>query len=80
MDRAAGGQLTFEAVEGPPGQTSERAFRDGRGPSGFDDVPPEMHAAYLAGALIGVIATWLTDDTPAPGGTAAPAFWRLFGS
>ncbi|MFC6064949.1 TetR/AcrR family transcriptional regulator [Streptomyces ochraceiscleroticus] len=56
------------------------AFRDGRRPSGFDDVPPEVHAAYLAGALIGVIATWITDDAPAPAGDRALAFWRLFRS
>lgn len=80
MDRAAVGQLPFEAVEGSPGQSSGRDFRDGRRPSGFDDVPPEVHAAYLAGALTGVIATWLTDDMPAPAGDTAPAFWWLFRS
>ncbi|MFI8995624.1 hypothetical protein [Streptomyces sp. NPDC053542] len=40
----------------------------------------EVHAAYLAGALIGVIATWITDDTPAPAGDTVLAFWRLFRS
>lgn len=54
------------------------AFRAGRRPSGYDDVPLPLHAAYLAGALIGVIATWVTDETPAPVGEAALAFWRLF--
>ncbi|MEV0602384.1 TetR/AcrR family transcriptional regulator [Streptomyces sp. NPDC050315] len=54
------------------------AFRDGRRPGGADDVPPELHAAYLAGALIGVIATWITADTPAPADDTARAFWKLF--
>ncbi|MDR3081226.1 MAG: TetR/AcrR family transcriptional regulator [Streptomyces sp.] len=54
------------------------AFREGRRPAGFDDVPDEVHAAYLAGALIGVIATWITQDAPGSGPETALAFWRLF--
>ncbi len=54
------------------------SFREGRRPAGFDDVPAELHAAYLAGALSGVIATWVTDDTPAPAQETALAFWKLF--
>ncbi|UCM89080.1 TetR/AcrR family transcriptional regulator [Streptomyces marincola] len=54
------------------------SFRAGRRPPGFDDVPPETHAAYLAGALIGVLATWITDEVPAPAEETALAFWRLF--
>ncbi|MFI9627472.1 TetR/AcrR family transcriptional regulator [Streptomyces sp. NPDC052042] len=54
------------------------SFREGRRPAGFDDVPDAVHAAYLAGALIGVIATWVTEDTPVSAPTAALAFWRLF--
>ncbi|RSN54672.1 MULTISPECIES: TetR/AcrR family transcriptional regulator [Actinomadura] len=60
--------------------TSELAasFRDGRRPAGVDDVPAGVHAAYLAGALIGVLATWVDDDAPAPVEETALAFWRLF--
>lgn len=54
------------------------SFREGRRPAGFDDVPAEVHAAYLAGALIGVLATWVDDDVPAPAEETALAFWRLF--
>lgn len=56
------------------------SFRDGRRPAGFDDVPAEVHAAYLAGALIGVLATWVEDDVPASVEETALAFWRLFRS
>lgn len=58
------------------------SFRDGRRPVGFDDVPVEVHAAFLAGALTGVIASWVTEDVPAPAEETAAetalAFWRLF--
>ncbi|MCN9241216.1 TetR/AcrR family transcriptional regulator [Streptomyces sp. RY43-2] len=54
------------------------AFREGRRPAGFGDVPDEVHAAYLAGALIGVIANWITQDAPTSAPETADAFWRLF--
>ncbi|MFI7274064.1 TetR/AcrR family transcriptional regulator [Streptomyces sp. NPDC049879] len=54
------------------------SFRQGRRPPGYGDVPVDTHAAYLAGALTGVIATWITDTTPAPPPETALAFWRLF--
>ncbi|MET9165568.1 hypothetical protein ABZW51_13480 [Streptomyces cellulosae] len=54
------------------------AFREGRRPAGFEDVPAELHAAYLAGALIAVVATWVADETPASAEETALAFWRLF--
>ncbi|MEU9760827.1 TetR/AcrR family transcriptional regulator [Streptomyces sp. NPDC047987] len=54
------------------------SFREGRRPAGFDDVPEEVHAAYLAGALIGVITTWTTEDAPVSAPTMALAFWRMF--
>ncbi|MFD0899404.1 TetR/AcrR family transcriptional regulator [Actinomadura sediminis] len=54
------------------------SFRAGRRPAGFDDVPSGVHAAYLAGALIGVLATWIEDDAPASAEETARAFWRLF--
>lgn len=54
------------------------SFRDGRRPAGLDDVPAEIHAAYLAGALIGVVTAWVTADDPAPAADTALGFWRLF--
>lgn len=54
------------------------SFRDGRRPAGFADVPAGVHAAYLAGALLGVIADWITESPPAPAPETALAFWRLF--
>ncbi|MFE7131374.1 TetR/AcrR family transcriptional regulator [Streptomyces sp. NPDC057638] len=56
------------------------SFREGRRPPGFEDVPVELHAAYLAGALMGVLTTWITQETPAPADGTALAFWRLFRS
>lgn len=41
-------------------------------------MPAEVHAAYVAGALIGVLATWIDDDLPASVEETALAFWRLF--
>ncbi|WP_461011633.1 TetR/AcrR family transcriptional regulator [Streptomyces capparidis] len=54
------------------------AFRDGRRPPGPAGVPADVHAAYLAGALVGVLAHWVADDSPVPAEEAAAAFWRLF--
>ncbi|MFZ4291587.1 TetR/AcrR family transcriptional regulator C-terminal domain-containing protein [Streptomyces cellulosae] len=54
------------------------AFCEGRRPAGFEDVPAELRAAYLAGALIAVVATWVADETPASAEETALAFWRLF--
>ncbi|WP_345038036.1 TetR/AcrR family transcriptional regulator [Streptomyces sannanensis] len=53
-------------------------FHEGRRPAGFDDVPDEVHAAYLAGALIGVIAHWISGDAPVSASAMALAFCRLF--
>ncbi|WP_051233528.1 TetR/AcrR family transcriptional regulator [Pseudonocardia asaccharolytica] len=60
--------------------TSElvRVFREGKRPKGFDDVSPEVHAAYLAGALTGVIAHWVTGDESVSADEMTLAFWRLF--
>ncbi|WP_433356263.1 TetR/AcrR family transcriptional regulator [Microtetraspora malaysiensis] len=60
--------------------TAELASRfvAGSRPGGFDDVPADMHATYLAGALTGVIAHWVTGDRPAPAPEVTLAFWRLF--
>ena len=50
-------------------------FSAGARPPGFDDVPVTTHAAYLAGALVGVVAVACTGDTnPADHARAA---WRL---
>nr|SBO97323.1 TetR family regulatory protein of MDR cluster [Nonomuraea gerenzanensis] len=85
---AANGQL-YRRMLGPHGSarfgarmrerlTAElaRRFADGRRPPGWEDVPVGMHAAYLAGALVGVIAHWVADGGSAE--EAALAFWRLF--
>lgn len=53
-------------------------FERGARPGGFDDVPADLHAAYLAGALTGVITSWITADAPAPAEETALAVWRLF--
>ncbi|WP_312889509.1 TetR-like C-terminal domain-containing protein [Nocardiopsis aegyptia] len=52
-------------------------FAQGARPSGFDDVPARLHAAYVAGALVGVVSdTVLAGGTRTPRDTAA-ATWRL---
>jgi hypothetical protein len=51
-------------------------FRAGAGPAPTDRVPLGVHAAYLAGALIGVIAHCVTTE-PRPPADAATATWRL---
>ncbi len=56
------------------------SFREGRRPAGADDVPPEVHAAYLAGALVGTVAAWIDGPRPAPPADMALAFWRLLRS
>ncbi|MEO3869786.1 TetR/AcrR family transcriptional regulator [Nonomuraea sp. B12E4] len=57
-------------------------FATGQRPRGWDDVPVEIHAAYLAGALVGVVAHWVSArEGPGHARTrqeAALAFWRLF--
>ncbi|MGW0810264.1 TetR/AcrR family transcriptional regulator [Nonomuraea sp. NPDC002799] len=53
-------------------------FAGGRRPAGWDDVPVPMHAAYLAGALVGVVAHWVAAQEQVPTREAALAFWRLF--
>ncbi|NRQ34965.1 TetR/AcrR family transcriptional regulator [Nonomuraea sp. NN258] len=55
-----------------------RRFAEGNRPSGHGDVPVELHAAYLAGALCGVVAHWITAPRPRPAHETALAFWRLF--
>ncbi|MFJ8440915.1 TetR/AcrR family transcriptional regulator [Kitasatospora griseola] len=53
-------------------------FREGNRPAGFDDVPVDLHAAYLSGALLGVVTHWITGEHPAPASDTAASFWRLF--
>lgn len=50
-------------------------FAQGARPPGFDDVPVPLHAAYLAGALVGVIAA-AADGEDSPAATAL-ATWKL---
>ncbi|WP_049562387.1 TetR/AcrR family transcriptional regulator [Nonomuraea sp. SBT364] len=59
------------------GELSAR-FAGGARPPGFDDVPPDVHAAYLSGALVGVIAHWVTGPRTTPAAELALSFWRLF--
>ncbi|MFE3459031.1 TetR/AcrR family transcriptional regulator [Nocardiopsis aegyptia] len=52
-------------------------FAQGARPPGFDDVPERLHAAYVAGALVGVVSdTVLAGGERTPEATAA-ATWRL---
>ncbi|MFB4277936.1 MULTISPECIES: TetR/AcrR family transcriptional regulator [unclassified Nonomuraea] len=53
-------------------------FAGGSRPAGWDDVPVDVHAAYLAGALVGVLAHWVAGERPERTDEAALAFWRLF--
>ncbi|NUR91179.1 MAG: TetR/AcrR family transcriptional regulator, partial [Nonomuraea sp.] len=53
-----------------------RRFTAGSRPAGFDDVPADVHAAFLAGALIGVITHWVCGERR--DAQAALSFWRLF--
>ncbi|MFC5827487.1 TetR/AcrR family transcriptional regulator [Nonomuraea insulae] len=53
-------------------------FAEGRRPGGWDDVPVDVHAAYLAGALVGVIAHCAAGERSEHAEAAALAFWRLF--
>jgi AcrR family transcriptional regulator len=52
-------------------------FHDGARPLVADDVPLPVHAAYLAGALVGVIAHYTTLAEPTSPTAAAAATWRL---
>lgn len=52
-------------------------FAHGHRPPATDDVPLDLHAGYLAGALCGVITTWITAEPPVPAADAALATWRL---
>ncbi|MER7331553.1 MULTISPECIES: TetR/AcrR family transcriptional regulator [unclassified Micromonospora] len=44
---------------------------------GRAEVPVDVHAAYLAGALTGVIANWTAGQAPAGAAETALATWRL---
>ncbi|WP_017571300.1 TetR/AcrR family transcriptional regulator [Nocardiopsis halotolerans] len=58
--------------------TDELAARFERGTRPPGAVPARTHAAYLAGALVGVIADWVGGDgDPGPAGEVALATWRL---
>jgi len=52
-------------------------FEVGARPSGFETVPAEVHAAYLAGALLGVIAQWITSEAPDSPEDIGRATWQL---
>ncbi|MEU6075312.1 TetR/AcrR family transcriptional regulator [Micromonospora sp. NPDC047074] len=50
---------------------------EGRPRPGVEDVPVDVHADYLAGALTGVIAGWTAARAPAGAAETALATWRL---
>lgn len=52
-------------------------FAQGARPPGFDDVPERLHAAYLAGALVGVVSDTVLEDHRRPPSATAAATWRL---
>ncbi|PZG17376.1 TetR/AcrR family transcriptional regulator [Nonomuraea aridisoli] len=91
FEHVAGAATLYARMLGPHGSarfaarmrerlTAELAgrFSGGRRPAGWDDVPADVHAAYLAGALVGVIAHWVAAGPAGEPGDAALAFWRLF--
>ncbi|WP_090938034.1 TetR/AcrR family transcriptional regulator [Nonomuraea jiangxiensis] len=94
FEHVAANATTYARMLGPQGSarfaarlrerlTAELAqrFAGGRRPAVWDDVPVEMHAAYLAGALVGVVAHWVTARREhVPTEEAALAFWQLFRS
>ncbi|GAA3134694.1 TetR/AcrR family transcriptional regulator C-terminal domain-containing protein [Streptosporangium carneum] len=52
-------------------------FTAGSRPPGHDDVPAEIHAGYVAGALVGVVTHWLAEQPPRPAEEIAAATWNL---
>ncbi|MEV7005282.1 TetR/AcrR family transcriptional regulator [Streptosporangium sp. NPDC051022] len=52
-------------------------FAAGSRPPGHDDVPPEIHAHYVAGALVGVVTSWLEERRPRPAEEIAAFVWSL---
>jgi AcrR family transcriptional regulator len=58
------------------GEALLERFRAGAAPSSAAGVPLGLHTAYLAGALVGVIAHCVAGERPSPADTAT-ATWRL---
>lgn len=58
------------------GEALVERFRAGARPASADGVPVAVHAAYLAGALAGVIAHCASGE-PRPATDTATATWRL---
>jgi AcrR family transcriptional regulator len=52
-------------------------FARGARPPGFDGVPERLHAAYLAGALVGVVSDSVVHGGGASPEATAAATWRL---
>ncbi|MFI6506436.1 TetR/AcrR family transcriptional regulator [Streptosporangium sp. NPDC050855] len=52
-------------------------FAAGSRPPGHDDVPPEIHAHHVAGALVGIATYWLGEHPPRPAADIAAAAWSL---
>ncbi len=53
------------------------AFVAGSRPPGHDDLPPEIHAGYVAGALVGVMAGWLSERSSHTAEEIASFTWSL---
>lgn len=60
------------------GEALLERFRAGARPASVNEVPLAVHAAYLAGALAGVIAHCAAGEPRSPADTAT-ATWRLLG-
>ncbi len=43
----------------------------------FDDIPPDVRAAGLAGSVLGVLESWLARDPRPPVETAVSWMWRM---
>ncbi|MGW0435975.1 TetR/AcrR family transcriptional regulator [Micromonospora sp. NPDC003197] len=52
-------------------------FRGGARPPGLDVVPVDVHASYLAGALVAVIAHWVAQPDRPSVAEISLATWRL---
>jgi len=52
-------------------------FQSGARPPGLDGVPVDVHASYLAGALVSVIAHWVAQPARSSVAEIALVTWRL---
>ncbi|MEU0486511.1 TetR/AcrR family transcriptional regulator [Streptosporangium sp. NPDC006013] len=52
-------------------------FAAGSRPPGHDEVPPEIHAHHVAGALVGLFTYWLGEHPSRPAEEIAAVAWNL---